>query len=208
LITIVDHPLIKHKLTLLRDKNTNGKDFRQLVREIATILAYEASRDFSIEDIKIETPFKKINSKVLSGKKVAVVAILRAGLGMVDGVLDLFPNARIGHFGLYRDPETLVPVEYYVKYLDNLGRRNILVVDPMLATGGTGIHAVKLLKKRGAKKISYLSILASKKGIEMLDKAHPDISIFSAGVDPSLNKDGFIVPGLGDAGDRLFGTKG
>lgn len=203
---IINHPLVSHKLTILRDKNTGTKEFRVLVKELASILAYEASRDYKIEEVSIETPLQKTTGYALSGKKVGVVAILRAGLAMVDGVLDHFPNAKVGHIGMKRDEETLLPEQYYVRYLDNLDLRNIIVVDPMLATGGTAIAAIDLLKERGAQKISLLNLVSSQQGIDNIVEKHPDVSGYSCVIDPVLNENGYILPGLGDAGDRIFGT--
>ena len=205
-VHLVEHPLIHHKLSLLRSKSCGPKDFRNLIIEIATLLTYEACSDFKTKEIDIETPLAVTKGQVLSGKKVGIVAILRAGLGMVDGVLHVFPNAKIGLVGVYRNEETLAPVQYYVRYLDKLAERNVIVVDPMLATGNTATFAIDLLKKKGALKISFLGILASKQGAKCLSQAHPDVDIYLAGIDESLNDSGYILPGLGDAGDRIFGT--
>lgn len=206
-VTIFDHPLIQHKLSILRDKSTSSKDFRALVSEIATLMCYEATRDLPLEDIEIETPICKMTGKHISGKKLAVVPILRAGLGMVDGITNLVPSSRIGHIGLYRDEETLKPVEYYCKLPKDIGERDVFVVDPMLATGGSAIDAVSQIKLRGPRTIRFLCIIAAPEGIEAFTKAHPDVHVFCAALDEKLNEKGYIVPGLGDAGDRIFGTK-
>ncbi len=206
-IAIMDHPLIKHKISMIRDKNTGAKEFRELVNEIAMLMTYEATRDLQLEEKEIETPVAKMKAKVLSGKKLGVVPILRAGLGMVDGILKLVPVAKVGHIGLYRDPETLEPVEYYCKLPNDIADREILLVDPMLATGGSAVAAIKFLKEKGAKNIKFLCIIASQKGLDTLAQACPDIDIFAGAVDEKLNDHAYIVPGLGDAGDRLFGTK-
>ncbi len=202
----LEHPLISHKLTMLRDKNTGSADFRLLVKELASILAYEASRQFSLDAIEVETPLEKTKGETLSGKKVGIVAILRAGLAMVDGALQQFPNAKVGHIGLCRDEKTLVPVQYYLRYIDKLDLRNLLIVDPMLATGGTASAAIDLLKKKGAQNIILLNIISSQEGVKNLIHKHPNIEGFTCAIDPGLDKNGYIVPGLGDAGDRIFGT--
>ena len=204
---VVDHPLVKHKLALLRSKDTGTKDFRGLIKELSSILAYEASWKFETEPVKIETPIAATEGLKLSGKKVGVVAILRAGLGMVDGVLEHFPNAKVGHFGMKRDEETLSPKAYYSSYLDNLDVRNLLVVDPMLATGGTAIAALDLLKEKGAQNLYLLNVIASEQGVKNLTEKHPDVEGLACAVDPVLDNKGYIAPGLGDAGDRLFGTE-
>jgi len=204
---VLDHPLIQHKLTLIRDKNMGTKDFRETVNEISTLMAYEVSRDMPLEDVEIETPIIKTTRKQLTGKKVAVVPILRAGLGMVDGILDLIPAAKVGHIGMYRDETTLKPHEYFVKLPSDIEQRQLFVVDPMLATGGSAIMAIDALKKRGASSIKFVCLVAAPEGVKALQEAHPDIDIYTASLDDSLNEDGYIVPGLGDAGDRLFGTK-
>ena len=204
---VLDHPLIQHKLTLIRDKNCSTKAFREIVNEISTLMAYEVSRDMPLKDVEIETPIGKTVQKQISGKKVAIVPILRAGLGMVDGMAELLPVARIGHIGMYRDEETLKPKEYFVKLPSDISERQVFVVDPMLATGGSAIMAVDALKKRGAKDIRLCCLVAAPEGVKALREAHPDIDIYAAALDEKLNKDGYIVPGLGDAGDRLFGTK-
>ncbi len=206
-VTVFDHPLIQHKLSILRNKETSSKDFRALVSEIATLMCYEATRDLPLEDVEIETPICKTNAKHISGKKLAVVPILRAGLGMVDGMTSLVPSCRIGHIGLYRDEETLQPVEYYCKLPKDIGERDVFVVDPMLATGGSGIDAVSQIKLRGPRSIRFMCIIAAPEGVEAFTKAHPDVHVYCAALDEKLNDKGYIVPGLGDAGDRIFGTK-
>ncbi len=206
-ITITNHPLIQHKLSILRDKNTPSNQFRVLIGEIAMLMCYEATRDLELEDVEIETPVAVAKAKHLAGKKLAVVPILRAGLGMVDGVTTLIPSARIGHIGLYRDPETLMPVEYYCKLPHDIEHRDVIVVDPMLATGGSAIDAISQIKKRGPKNIKFMCTIAAPEGLEALSKAHPDVDIFCAALDDHLNDHGYIIPGLGDAGDRIFGTK-
>lgn len=206
-VYVFDHPLIQHKLTYIRDKNTGTKEFRELVDEVATLMAFEITRDLPTEEIEIETPITKATTKVLSGKKIALVPILRAGIGMVDGVLKLIPTAKVGHIGLYRDPETLKPIEYYVKLPADVEERDFIVVDPMLATGGSAVEAINSLKKRGAKNIKFMCLIAAPEGVEAIQEAHPDVDIYIAALDEKLNDHGYIVPGLGDAGDRLFGTK-
>lgn len=206
-VKIMDHPLIQHKLSVLRDKNTSSKQFRELVGEIAMLMCFEATRDLPLEDAEVETPVAVAKTKVIAGKKLAFVPILRAGLGMVDGVLALVPNARVGHIGLYRDPETLQPVEYYCKLPADIGEREVIVLDPMLATGGSAIDAISQIKKRHPKDIKFMGIIAAPEGLEALKKAHPDVDIYCAALDEHLNDHGYIVPGLGDAGDRIFGTK-
>ncbi|HLR89264.1 MAG TPA: uracil phosphoribosyltransferase [Atopostipes sp.] len=205
---VLKHPLIEHKLTILRDKDTGTKDFRELVNEVARLLAYEVSRDLPLEDIEIETPIVKSTQKTLAGKKVVVVPILRAGLGMVDGILDLIPAARVGHVGLYRDEETMQPVEYFVKMPNNLEDRHMYVVDPMLATGGSAIAAIDSVLERGAKveNIKFICVVAAPEGVKALQEAHPEVQIYTAALDEKLNEDAYIIPGLGDAGDRLYGT--
>lgn len=204
---VLDHPLIQHKLTIIRDKNCGTREFREVVNEIAELMAYEVSRDMPLEDVQVETPITVTTKKSLTGKKVVIVPILRAGLGMVDGILELIPAAKVGHVGMYRDEETLKPVEYFVKMPENMESREIFVVDPMLATGGSAIMAVDALKKRGAVTIKFVCLVAAPEGVKALRAAHPDIDIFAAALDDHLNENGYIVPGLGDAGDRLFGTK-
>ncbi len=206
-VTIFDHPLIQHKLSILRNKETSSKDFRALVSEIATLMCYEATRDLPLEDVEIETPICKMTARHICGKKLAVVPILRAGLGMVDGMTSLVPSCRIGHIGLYRDEETLQPVEYYCKLPKDIGERDVFVVDPMLATGGSGIDAVSQIKLRGPRSIRFMCIIAAPEGVEAFTKAHPDVHVYCAALDEKLNEKGYIVPGLGDAGDRIFGTK-
>ena len=206
-IVITNHPLIQHKLTLLRDKNTGSKEFRSLVGEISMLMCYEATRDLPLQEVEIETPIAVAKTKVISGKTLAFVPILRAGLGMVEGVVALVPSARIGHIGLYRDPETLKPVEYYCKLPADINEREVIVLDPMLATGGSAVDAITLITKREPKSIKFMGIIAAPEGLEMLSKAHPDVDIFCAALDEKLNEHGYIVPGLGDAGDRIFGTK-
>ncbi len=206
-VYVFDHPLIQHKLTYIRKKETGTKEFRELVDEIATLMAFEATRDLPLDEVEIETPVSRMKSKVLSGKKLGIVPILRAGIGMVDGIVKLIPAAKVGHIGLYRDPETLKPVEYYVKLPSDITERDIFVVDPMLATGGSAIEAIHSLKKRGAKRIKFLCLIAAPEGLKALEEAHPDVDIYIAALDDKLDENGYIVPGLGDAGDRLFGTK-
>ncbi|ADL52751.1 uracil phosphoribosyltransferase [Clostridium cellulovorans] len=203
----ITHPLILHKLALIRDKNTGSKDFRELVNEVAMLMAYEVTREMPTETVKVETPICVTDCKMLAGKKVAIVPILRAGLGMVDGMLKLIPAAKVGHIGLYRDEVTLQPVEYFCKLPQDIEERDIIVTDPMLATGGSAIDAISLLKKRGAKYIRLMCLLGSPEGIKAVQVAHPDVDIYLASIDEKLNEKGYIVPGLGDAGDRLFGTK-
>ena len=205
-VQVMDHPLIQHKLTILRDKNTGTKDFREAVNEIARLMAFEVSRDMPLQDVEIETPLVKSIQKELAGKKVAIIPILRAGLGMVDGMLDLIPAAKVGHVGMYRDHETLEPVEYFVKLPSDINERQLLVVDPMLATGGSAIAAIDSLKKRGASTIKFVCLVAAPEGVEALEQAHPDVEIYTAALDECLDENGYIIPGLGDAGDRLFGT--
>jgi len=206
-VFIFDHPLIQHKVSLLRDKNTTTKEFRELVSEIATLMGYEVTRDMPLKEVEIETPVAVAKTKVLSGKKLGIVPILRAGLGMVDGMLKLLPMAKVGHIGLYRDPDTLEPVEYYCKLPVDAAEREIVVLDPMLATGGSASAAIQFIKDRGVTNIKLMCLIAAKAGIARINKDHPDVAIYCAAVDESLNDHGYIVPGLGDAGDRLFGTK-
>ncbi|MDG3141620.1 uracil phosphoribosyltransferase [Streptococcus suis] len=204
---VISHPLIQHKLSILRRSTTPTKDFRELVDEIAMLMGYEVSRDLPLEDVEIETPVTTTVQKQLAGKKLAIVPILRAGIGMVDGLLSLVPAAKVGHIGMYRNEETLEPVEYLVKLPEDIDQRQIFLVDPMLATGGSAILAVDSLKKRGATNIRFVCLVAAPEGVEKLQAAHPDIDIYTAALDEKLNEHGYIVPGLGDAGDRLFGTK-
>ena len=206
-LVITNHPLIQHKLSILRDKNTSSKDFRTLISEIATLLCYEATRDLPLQEVEIETPLCKCTAHNLEGKKLALVPILRAGLGMVDGVLQLVPSARVGHIGLYRDPVTVKPVEYYCKLPTDINERDVFVLDPMLATGGSAIDAITLIKERKPKSIKFLCIIAAPEGLKALRDAHPDVDIFCAAEDERLNDHCYIIPGLGDAGDRIFGTK-
>lgn len=206
-VVVLDHPLIKHKLTFIRDKNTGPKEFRELVKEVSTLMAYEVTRDLPLEEVEIETPITKTKSQVISGKKLGLIPILRAGLGMVEGMLDILPAAKVGHIGLYRDPETLKPVEYYCKLPEDVGERELIVLDPMLATGGSANAAINFLKKKGAQSIKLVCLLASPEGLEVIQKNHPDVDIYLAAIDEGLNDHAYIVPGLGDAGDRLFGTK-
>ena len=206
-IVVMDHPLIQHKVGLIRKKETGSKEFRELIGEIAMYMCYEATRDLKLTDIEIETPICRTTVKELSGKKLAVVPILRAGLGMVDGMLAMIPAAKVGHIGLYRDPETLKPVEYYCKLPADSNEREVFVVDPMLATGGSAVAAIQMLKDKGVKNIRFLCIIAAPEGVEAMKKAHPDVDIYIGALDQHLNEHGYIVPGLGDAGDRIFGTK-
>ena len=206
-VAVMDHPLIQHKIGYIRRTDTGTKDFRETIAEIANLICYEATRDLKLKDVEIETPICKTTVKELAGKKLAVVPILRAGLGMVDGVLQLVPAAKVGHIGLYRDPETLEPVEYYCKLPADCAQREVFVVDPMLATGGSSVAAIKLLKDRGCKNIHFMCIIAAPEGVERMKKEHPDVDIYIGSLDEKLNEHGYIVPGLGDAGDRIFGTK-
>ena len=206
-IHILNHPLLQHKLTILRNKDTSTKDFRELVSEIAMLLTYEATRDLPLEDVAVETPVAPGTFKTISGKKLAIVPILRAGLGMVDGVLKMIPAARVGHIGLFRDPKTLEPVKYYCKMPADIAERDIIIVDPMLATGGSASAAIGFMKEYGCKHIKLMDVLAAPEGIARIEKEHPDVDVYVAAVDDHLNDHGYIVPGLGDAGDRIFGTK-
>lgn len=203
----MNHPLIQHKLTIIRDKNTGSKEFRELIKEVSMLMAYEVTRGLPLEEVEVETPICKAKSKVLAGRKLGIVPILRAGLGMVDGFLALLPAAKVGHVGLYRDPETLEPVEYYCKLPSDVNERELLVLDPMLATGGSAKAAIRFLKDRGAKNIKFCAIISCPEGIEAIHAEHPDVDIYVASIDEKLNDHAYIVPGLGDAGDRLFGTK-
>lgn len=206
-VYLFEHPLIQHKLSILRDKDTNVKDFRELVREISMLMAYEVTRDLPLEDVEIETPICKTTVKRLKGEDIGIIPILRAGLGMVDGMLELMPNAKVGHVGLYRDPETKLPVEYYCKLPSDIEKRRLIIVDPMLATGGSSNAAIQLLKDRGGENISLMCLIAAPEGVKAVMDAHPDVDIFIAAQDECLNDHAYIVPGLGDAGDRIFGTK-
>ena len=206
-VHIMDHPLVHHKLAVLRNKETPVKEFRELVNEIAGLMCYEATRDLPLMDVEVQTPVAVAKCKMLAGKKLAIVPILRAGLGMVDALVDLIPSAKIGHIGLYRDPETHEPVEYYCKLPEDIGNRVTFVVDPMLATGGSAVAAINFLKKHGCKKISMMNIIGCPEGIKRVQEAHPDVDIYMAACDERLNEHAYIVPGLGDAGDRIFGTK-
>lgn len=206
-IHVFDHPLIQHKLTYIRDIETGTKEFRELVDEVATLMAYEITRELPLKEVEVQTPVCKAKSSVLAGKKLGIVPILRAGIGMVDGILKLIPAAKVGHIGLYRDPETLQPIEYYVKLPSDVSERDFILVDPMLATGGSAIAAVESLKSRGAKNIKFMCLIAAPEGVKALTDAHPDVDIYIAAMDEKLDEKGYIVPGLGDAGDRLFGTK-
>ena len=204
---ILDHPLVQHKVSLLRDKSTGTKEFKELVGEIAMLLCYEATRDLPTKEVEIETPIAVAKSHVLAGRKLALVPILRAGLGMVDGMLSLLPAAKVGHIGLYRNEETLEPVEYYCKLPSDIAERDVLLLDPMLATGGSACDAITQIKKRGARSIKFLAIIAAPEGLAKVHEQHPDVDIYVAALDEKLNENGYIVPGLGDAGDRIFGTK-
>lgn len=204
---VFDHPLIQHKLTYIRDKETGTKEFRELVDEVAALMAFEITRDLPLREVTVETPVGPAKSKIISGKKLGLVPILRAGLGMIDGILRMIPTAKVGHIGLYRDPETLKPVEYYVKLPSDVSEREFIVIDPMLATGGSAAEAIHSLKKRGATNIKLMCLIAAPEGVAVVQKEHPDCDIYIAALDEKLNEKGYIVPGLGDAGDRLFGTK-
>ena len=203
----MDHPLLQHKLSILRDENTGVKDFREVVSEIATLMCYEATRDLPLEEVEIKTPITTAKFKTIAGKKLAIVPVLRAGLGMVDGILTLIPSAKVGHIGLYRDPDTLEPVEYYCKMPNDIAERDIIILDPMLATGGSASAAIQFIKNYGVKHIKLMNIIAAPEGIQRVHHDHPDVDIYCAALDEKLNDHGYIVPGLGDAGDRLFGTK-
>lgn len=206
-VHVMDHPLVHHKLAVMRNKDTSVKEFRELVSEVAGLMCYEATRNLPTVDVKVETPVGTANCKMLAGKKLAIVPILRAGLGMVDALVDLIPSAKIGHIGLYRDPETHEPVEYYCKLPEDIGNRVVFVVDPMLATGGSAVAAINFLKKRGCKNIIMLNIIGCPEGIQRVQEEHPDVEMYLAACDEKLNEHAYIVPGLGDAGDRIFGTK-
>ena len=206
-ITVFDHPLIKHKISMLRDEKTGTQEFRNLIEEIATLMGYEALRDLPLEDVEIKTPIEMCKTPMIDGKKLAIVPVLRAGLGMVNGLLALVPSAKVGHIGLYRDPDTHKPHEYYCKLPEAIEQRLVVVLDPMLATGGSAIEAVDFIKKRGGKNIKFMSIIAAPEGLNALSEAHPDIQIYCGNLDRCLNENAYICPGLGDAGDRIFGTK-
>ena len=206
-VCVLDHPLIQHKLAILRSKDTSVKEFRELVGEIAGLMCYEATRNLPLKEVKVETPITTATCRMLAGKKMAFVPILRAGLGMVDSMVSLIPSAKIGHIGLYRDPQTHKPVEYYCKLPDDIGNRQVFVVDPMLATGGSAIAAIDFLKQHGCKNIIMMNIIGAPEGVEAVTKAHPDVDVYLAALDERLNENAYIVPGLGDAGDRIFGTK-
>lgn len=206
-VNVMTHPLIQHKVTLIRSVDTGTKDFRQLLEEISLLMGYEITRDLPLEDVEVQTPLVKAIGKQIAGKKLGIVPILRAGLGMVNGLLELMPMAKVGHVGMYRDPETLQPVEYYCKLPSDLADRRIIVTDPMLATGGSAAAAISLLKEKGAKEIQLMCLVAAPEGVEVVNKAHPDVRIYVAALDEKLNDHGYILPGLGDAGDRIFGTK-
>ena len=206
-VHILDHPLLQHKLSILRDENTGVKDFREVVSEIATLMCYEATRDLPLEEVEIKTPITTAKFKTIAGKKLAIVPVLRAGLGMVDGILTLIPSAKVGHIGLYRDPDTLEPVEYYCKMPNDIAERDVIVLDPMLATGGSASAAIQFIKNYEVKHIKLMNIIAAPEGIERVHHDHPDVDIYCAALDEKLNDHGYIVPGLGDAGDRIFGTK-
>ncbi len=206
-VFVMDHPLIQHKLTFLRDKSTGTKQFRELANEIATLMCYEATRNWPLVDVQVETPMTVTTTKVIDGRKVAFVPILRAGLGMVEGMLNLVPSAKVGHIGLYRDHDTLQPVVYYNKLPADIHEREVIVLDPMLATGGSAIDAISMVKEHNPKSIKFLCIIAAPEGVKALSEAHPDVQVYCASVDEKLNENGYIIPGLGDAGDRIFGTK-
>ena len=206
-VHILDHPLLQHKLSILRDENTGVKDFREVVSEIATLMCYEATRDLPLEEVEIKTPITTAKFKTIAGKKLAIVPVLRAGLGMVDGILTLIPSAKVGHIGLYRDPDTLEPVEYYCKMPNDIAEREVIILDPMLATGGSASAAIQFIKNYEVKNIKLMNIIAAPEGIQRVHHDHPDVDIYCAALDEKLNDHGYIIPGLGDAGDRLFGTK-
>lgn len=206
-VFVADHPLVQHKIAILRDKATSSKQFRELVSEITELMCYESLRDLPLCEVEVETPIEKTTQHMIAGRKLAFVPILRAGLGMVDGALELVPSARVGHIGLYRDPKTLSPVEYYCKLPGDIEQRDVIVLDPMLATGGSAIDAIRQIKQRGPRSIKFMCIIAAPEGIDALQQAHPDVKIYCAAKDDHLNDHGYIVPGLGDAGDRIFGTK-
>ena len=204
---ILDHPLIQHKLSLLRNKNTGSKEFRELVGEISMLMCYEATRDLPLKEIEVETPVAIAKTKIIAGRKLAFVPILRAGIGMLEGVLSMVPAAKVGHIGVYRDPQTLQPVTYYCKLPSDINEREVIVLDPMLATGGSAVEAIKILKEKGAVNVKFMCVIASPEGMNALTEAHPDVQVYCAALDEKLNDEKFIVPGLGDCGDRIFGTK-
>ena len=206
-VTVFDHPLIQHKLSVMRDKSTSVKEFRELVSEVATLMCYEVTRDLPLEDFEIETPVARTMARRIAGKNLAIIPILRAGLGMVDGMLTMIPNAKVGHIGLYRDPDSLLPVKYYCKMPNDIAERDVIVVDPMLATGGSAAAAIDFIKEYGCRHIKLMSIISAPEGVKKIQDEHPDVDIFVAALDERLNDHGYIVPGLGDAGDRIFGTK-
>lgn len=206
-VFVINHPLVQHKVSLIRDKSTGVKEFRELVSEISMLMGYEVTRNLPLKEIEIETPICTAKTKVISGKKIGIIPILRAGLGMVDGMLNLIPGAKVGHIGLYRDPETLDPVDYYAKFPADIEERELIILDPMLATGGSASRAISILKEKGCKSLKLMCLIASPEGIKRINKDHPNVEIYCASIDEKLNDHGYIVPGLGDAGDRLFGTK-
>lgn len=206
-LVVIDHPLVQHKVTLLRDERTGSKEFRALVEELSLLIGYEVTRDLALKDVEVQTPVGLAKAKVLAGKKLGIVPVLRAGLGMVDGMLSLVPAAKVGHIGLYRDPETLKPVDYYCKLPPDVAERDIIIVDPMLATGGSAVAAIDVVKRAGCTRVRLVNLIAAPEGVKAVQAAHPDVDIFVAAMDSHLNDHGYIVPGLGDAGDRLFGTK-
>lgn len=206
-VHVIDHPLVQHKLTIIRNKDTGPKEFRELVNEVALLMAYEVTRDLPLEEVEVETPICTTKGYAVSGKKLGLIPILRAGLGMVDGILQLIPTAKVGHIGLYRDPETLKPVEYYCKLPSDSHERDLIVIDPMLATGNSAVEAISFLKKHGCASIKLVCLLAAPEGVAVMQKAHPDVDIYTAAIDERLDSRAYIIPGLGDAGDRLFGTK-
>lgn len=207
MVNVVDHPLVQHKLTKLRDKNTQPKEFRELLSEISSLMLYEVTRNLPLKDIEVETPLGVAKGKILDNKEIAIVPILRAGLVMAEGMLQILPSAKVGHIGLYRDPSTLQPIQYYTKLPEDIDKREVIVVDPMLATGGSAVAAISILKSKNVRNIKFVCIIAAPEGIKMLKESHPDVEIYTAAVDEKLNDHGYIIPGLGDAGDRLFGTK-
>ena len=206
-VFVMNHPLVQHKISLLRDKQTGSKEFREIISEIAMLMCYEATRDLPLKEVEIETPVAVAKTKILAGRKMACIPILRAGIGMVDGVMAMIPAAKVGHIGLYRDPETLKPVEYYSKLPTDITERDVVVLDPMLATGGTAVDAIDIIKRSNPKSIKFMCIIAAPEGMRALTEAHPDVPVYCAAMDEKLNDHGYIVPGLGDAGDRIFGTK-